>query len=375
MLECAPAHRGAPPLVKAVIFEQFAGPLSVQSVADPEPPEHGVVVRVESTGICRSDWHGWQGHDADVRVPHVPGHELAGEVVALGSAVRALSIGDRVTVPFVSGCGACAPCGRGDPQVCDAQFQPGFTHWGSFAEYVALHYAERNVVRIPEALSYDAAASLGCRFVTAYRALVQLARLRAGETLVVFGCGGVGLSAIMIATALGARSVAVDIERAKLELARSVGAELLLDAREGTVAERIRAATGGGADVSIDALGSSLTLKQSLESLRKRGRHVQVGLLVGERTDPSVPMGLVISRELELYGSHGISAGAYPDVFRMIEQQRVPLERIIGPQLGLQEVPRQLAAMGQFNGVGISLVHPSRGDSPRPESRGSESRY
>ena len=346
--------------MKAVVFEQFAGPLAVQRVADPEPPLHGVVVRVESTGICRSDWHGWQGHDADVRVPHVPGHELAGEIVALGGAVRNLSLGDRVTVPFVSGCGSCAPCGRGDPQVCDAQFQPGFTHWGSFAEYVALHHAEHNVVRLPEQLSYDAAASLGCRFVTAYRALVQLAELRAGETLVVFGCGGVGLCAIMIATALGARSIAVDIDRAKLELARSVGADLLLDAREGAVAERVRSATGGGADVSIDALGSSLTLRQSLESLRKRGRHVQVGLLVGERADPSVPMGLVISRELVLYGSHGIAASSYGDVFRMIESRRVPLERIIGPHLGLAEVPQQLAALGQFSGVGISLVHPSR---------------
>jgi len=362
MLECAPppAQSGGASIVKAVVFEQFAGPLAVQRVADPEPPVHGVVVRVESTGICRSDWHGWQGHDSDVRVPHVPGHELAGEIVALGSAVRTLAVGDRVTVPFVSGCGACAPCGRGDPQVCDAQFQPGFTHWGSFAEYVALHYAERNVVRLPEELSYDSAASLGCRFVSAYRALVQLAELRAGETLVVFGCGGIGLSAIMIATALGARSIAVDIDRAKLELARSVGAELLLDAREGAVAERVRAATRGGADVSIDALGSSLTLRQSLESLRKRGRHAQVGLLSGERSDPSVPMGLVIARELVLYGSHGIAASAYGDVFRLIESQRVPLDRIIGPHLGLEDVPQQLAALGQFSGVGISLVHPSR---------------
>lgn len=346
--------------MKAVVFEQFAGPLAVQRVPDPEPHPEGVVVRVESTGICRSDWHGWQGHDSDVRLPHVPGHELAGEIVALGSAVRNLSLGDRVTVPFVSGCGACAPCGRGDPQVCDAQFQPGFTHWGSFAEYVALHHAERNVVRLPEQLSYDAAASLGCRFVTAYRALVQLAVLRPGETLVVFGCGGVGLCSIMIATALGARSIAVDIDHAKLELARSVGAELVLDAREDAVAERVRAATQGGADVSIDALGSSLTLRQSLESLRKRGRHVQVGLLVGERVDPSVPMGLVIARELALYGSHGIAASAYGEVFRMIESRRVPLERIIGPHLGLDDVPQELAALGQFRGVGISLVHPSR---------------
>jgi alcohol dehydrogenase len=347
--------------MRAVVFERFGGPLRLERVPDPTPSEDGVVVRVRSTGICRSDWHGWQGHDPDITLPHVPGHELAGEIVALGRGVRNLSIGDRVTVPFVSGCGTCRPCERGDPQVCDAQLQPGFTHWGSFAEYVALRYAARNVVRLPEELSYEAAASLGCRFVTAYRALVQLAELKADETLVVFGCGGVGLSAISIARALGARSIAVDIDTEKLALAQALGAELLLDARtEPALCERVRAATRGGADVSIDALGSSLTLRQSLESLRKRGRHVQVGLLVGERADTTLPMSRVIANELVLYGSHGIAAQAYSDVFGMIRKQGIDLERMIGPRLGLEAVPEQLERMGQFGGVGISLVDPSR---------------
>jgi len=355
--------------VKAIVFEQFGGPLTVQRVADPAPAPDGVVVRVRSTGICRSDWHGWQGHDPDVRLPHVPGHELAGEIVAVGSGVRSLAVGERVTVPFVSGCGQCAPCGRGDPQVCDTQFQPGFTHWGSFAEYVALRYAERNVVRLPESLSYEAAASLGCRFVTAYRALVQLATLRAGESLVIFGCGGVGLSSVLLAKALGARSIAVDIDPQKLELARRLGADVLIDARqEPSVAERVRAETRGGADVSIDALGSSATLRQSLQSLRKRGRHVQVGLLVGERAEPSLPMSLVIAAELTLYGSHGIAASAYGDVFALIERRGISLEAMLGPRLGLHDVPERLAAMGQFAGVGISLIDPGRAAADqRPE--------
>lgn len=347
--------------MRAVIFEQFGGPLNVVEVADPTPRTDGVVLAVKSTGICRSDWHGWQGHDPDVRLPHVPGHELSGEVVAIGKAVRGLSIGDRVTVPFVSGCGSCAPCGRGDPQVCDTQFQPGFTHWGSFAQYVGLHYAEQNVVKLPESMSYERAASLGCRFVTAYRALVQLAELRAGESLVVFGCGGVGLCSILIARALGARAIAVDIDSRKLELARQVGAELCVDAREAPdVPAQVVEATRGGADVSIDALGSSLTLRQSLESLRKRGRHVQVGLMVGERAAPSVPMGRVIGNELVLYGSHGIASRAYPDVFDLIERKNIPLDAILGPRLGLSDVPAELARMGEFQGLGIALVDPSR---------------
>lgn len=348
------------PAVRAVVFEQFAGPLSVQRVADPAPAADGVVVQVKSTGVCRSDWHGWQGHDPDIVVPHVPGHELAGEIVALGRDVTGLALGDRVTVPFVSGCGACRPCGRGDPQVCDVQFQPGFTHWGSFAEHVALRYAGRNVVRLPPDLSYDAAASLGCRFTTAYRALVQLAELRADETLVILGCGGVGLSSILIARALGARSIAVDVDDAKLELARRVGADHCLNARtEPEVARQVIALTNGGADVSIDALGSASTLRQSLESLRKRGRHVQVGLMVGERAEPAVPMGKIIANELALFGSHGISARSYPDVFELIARKNVPLEQILGPKLGLSEVPAQLEKMGHFAGLGIALVDPA----------------
>ena len=347
--------------MRAVIFEEFGGPLRVAKVPDPTPRPDGVVLAVKSTGICRSDWHGWQGHDPDVRLPHVPGHELAGEVVAVGAAVRGLSIGDRVTVPFVSGCGACTPCHRGDPQVCDAQFQPGFTHWGSFAEYVGLHYAERNVVKLPENISFERAASLGCRFVTAYRALVQLAELRAGESLAIFGCGGVGLCSILIARALGARAIAIDIDPRKLELAKQAGAETCIDARHAAdVPGQVVDVTRGGADVSIDALGSALTLKQSLESLRKRGRHVQVGLMVGERTAPAVPMGRVIANELVLYGSHGIAAGAYPDVFDLIERKQIPLDTILGPRLGLADVPEELPRRGEFRGLGIALVDPGR---------------
>ena len=347
--------------MRAVIFEEFAGPLSVRTVPDPTPTADGVVLAVRSTGICRSDWHGWQGHDPDVRLPHVPGHELAGEVVAVGKGVRGLAVGDRVTVPFVSGCGACAPCHRGDPQVCDTQFQPGFTHWGSFAQYVGLRYAERNVVKLPDELSYERAANLGCRFTTAYRALIQLAELRAGETLVVLGCGGVGLSAILIAQAIGARALAVDIDPRKLDLAREVGADLCIDAADGLdVARRVVEVTRGGADVSIDALGSAVTLRQSLESLRKRGRHVQVGLLVGERSEPAVPMGRVIGNELQLFGSHGIAARSYPDVFDLIERRKIPLDRILGPRLRLEDVPVELPRIGQFQGLGIALVDPHR---------------
>ncbi|MCA0419207.1 MAG: alcohol dehydrogenase catalytic domain-containing protein, partial [Proteobacteria bacterium] len=121
--------------MKAVVYEAFGQAPELRILPDPTPEPHSVIIKVEATGLCRSDWHGWVGHDPDIRLPHVPGHELAGVIAAVGRSVVRFREGDRVTVPFVSGCGSCPQCHSGNQQVCDDQFQPGFTHWGSFAEY------------------------------------------------------------------------------------------------------------------------------------------------------------------------------------------------------------------------------------------------
>ncbi|MCW2576352.1 MAG: putative alcohol dehydrogenase, partial [Modestobacter sp.] len=196
--------------MRALVFEEFSGPLTVRSVPEPSPARDGVVVEVGASGICRSDWHAWSGHDPVV-VPHVPGHELAGTVAAVGDRVRNWSVGDRVTVPFVCACGRCGPCREGAGQVCLNQTQPGFTHWGSLAEFVALDTADVNLVALPDGMPFATAASLGCRFATAFRAVTGVGQVRPGEWLAVHGCGGVGLSAVQVAVAAGARVVAVDV--------------------------------------------------------------------------------------------------------------------------------------------------------------------
>ena len=242
--------------MKAVVYRAFTGPLAIEQVADPEPPDGGVVLKVMASGVCLSDWHGWQGHDPDIVLPHVPGHELAGVVEAVGEGVTRWRPGDRVTLPFVGGCGRCPQCASGNQQVCDNQFQPGFTHWGSFAEYVAIDYADENLVRLPDGMDFPTAASLGCRFATSFRAVVDQGRVREGEWVAVHGCGGVGLSAIMIASAFGARVVAVDISDDKLEFARAFGAIAAVNARStADVAAAIRDLTDGGTHLSIDAIG------------------------------------------------------------------------------------------------------------------------
>ncbi|MEM8685301.1 MAG: alcohol dehydrogenase catalytic domain-containing protein, partial [Pseudomonadota bacterium] len=205
--------------MKAALFHAFGEALTIETVADPQPNDDGVVIAVQATGLCRSDWHGWIGHDPSITLPHVPGHELAGIVEAVGKNVKRWKIGDRVTVPFVCGCGTCPQCDSGNQQVCDHQSQPGFSHWGSYAEYVAIDYADENLVRLPDGMDFVTAASLGCRFVTSFRAVVDQGRLSAGEWIAVHGCGGVGLSAIMIARALDAQIIAIDIDDAKLAFA------------------------------------------------------------------------------------------------------------------------------------------------------------
>ncbi|MEV0010301.1 zinc-dependent alcohol dehydrogenase family protein [Streptomyces sp. NPDC051840] len=348
--------------MRAVVFEEFGQEARVRDLPDPAPPAGGVVVRVEATGLCRSDWHGWMGHDPDIVLPHVPGHELAGVVEGVGSGVRNWRVGDRVTVPFVCACGRCSACASGAQQVCERQTQPGFTHWGSFAEYVALEEADVNLVRVPEGLSSATAAALGCRFATAFRAVVGQGRAAAGQWVAVHGCGGVGLSAVMIAVACGARVVAVDVSPQALDLARAFGAAACVNASEhpGGADEAVREVTGGGAHLSLDALGSPVTCAASVRSLRRQGRHVQVGLLPSAAGDPVVPMARVIAWELEILGSHGMAAHDYPTMMDMVGAGTLRPDRLVTSLIGLDAAPAALAAMGTTPGAGVTVIEPAK---------------
>ncbi|GAA3854947.1 MULTISPECIES: zinc-dependent alcohol dehydrogenase family protein [Amycolatopsis] len=342
--------------MRAVVFTEFGAPPQVRDVPDPAPAPDGVVVAVEATGVCRSDWHGWRGHDSDITLPHVPGHELAGRIVATGDRVRHWSPGDRVTVPFVCACGTCEQCVTGNQQICVNQTQPGFTHWGSFAELVALGHADVNLVRLPDDLASSTAAALGCRFGTAFRAVLRQGRTTAGQWVAVHGCGGAGISAVMLAVAAGARVVAVDLSPEALALAAKLGAEATVDAGQDTAAA-IRDITGGGAHVSLDCVGLPQTCAASVASLRPRGRHVQVGLMPPGQGIPPIPMHRVIADELEILGSHGIQAHEYPEMLAMVERSTMDLNALIGRRITLDEAPAALMAMDDpVGGAGVTVV-------------------
>jgi D-arabinose 1-dehydrogenase-like Zn-dependent alcohol dehydrogenase len=345
--------------VRALVLDAARTRPQVREVAAPTAPPGGVVVRVLATGMCRSDWHAWAGHD-EIAFPHVPGHELAGVVAEVGPGVGRWRVGDRVTVPFVCGCGRCAWCRAGDAQVCPDQQQPGFTHWGSFAEFVALHGADTNLVAVPEQVDVATAAALGCRFATAYRALVGRARLTAGEWVTVVGAGGVGLSAVMIARTLGGRVVAVDRNPEALAAAAELGAEHTLLAGGTDVPAAVADLTGGGSHVAVDAVGSEQTCADAVLSLRRRGRHVQVGLLPPVPGHPRVPMARVIAWELDLLGSHGMAAADYPAMIALIEQGALQPQRLIERTIGLAEAAALLPRFDRAKVAGMTMIDPAR---------------
>ena len=321
------------------------------------PQPDGVVLRVAANGICRSDWHGWVGHDPDIVLPHVPGHEIAGVVEDVGSEVRRWKTGDRVSVPFIAGCGRCRPCRAGNQQVCDRQFQPGFHGWGGFAERVALRHADLTLAALPDDVGFVDAASLGCRFATSFRAVQAQGRATGGDWVAVHGCGGVGLAAVMIAAALGARVVAVDIRDEALAMARSVGAAEVVNASESEdPVQEIRDVTGGGAHVSLDALGHRDTCFNSVACLRKRGRHVQVGLMMAEHRHAGIPWDLVIAWELEMVGSHGLQAHEYDRILRMVAAGSVDPAKLVTRTVSLEEGVDVLTGMDDYSVLGVVVI-------------------
>ncbi len=356
--------------MRAIYFSDFNGELFVRDLPQPVASQSGVLIKVKATGLCRSDWHGWVGHDTDIKLPHVPGHEFAGVVTEIGSGVERFQVGDRVTVPFVNGCGNCSFCLSGNAQVCPTQTQPGFTQWGSFAELVSIENADFNLIRLPDDVDFATAAALGCRFATAFRGIVDRVRVVEGEWVAIYGCGGVGLSAIMIAKALGAKVIAVDINPEALQKASESGADFLINSSLENPVNKIHALTELGAHVSIDALGSPMTSKDSVLSLRRQGRHLQLGLLLTPSGDTLMPMARVIGWEIDLLGSHGMAAVDYPKMLAMVAAGKLRPQELVEREVSLAEGARLLQEMDEGASIakngksGITIILPELPELP-----------
>ena len=347
--------------MKAARLVELSAPLVVEDVAEPDPGPGDAVVEVEFEGICRTDWHVWVGDWTWIglapTLPITMGHEFAGTVTAVGRDVTTVKAGDRVAVPFHEACGKCGYCRSGRTNLCDALEFLGMTHDGGYAEYVNVLNADVNCVPLPDAVAFDAAAALGCRFMTAWHALQHQASLRAGEWLAVHGVGGIGLSAVQIGTALGAGVVAVDIDERKLEAARRQGAAVTVNAREADVVDAVKEATGGGAHVALGGLGVAALVYNALMSLRKGGRLVQVGLTSKEEQGiVGIPLDELIEAELTIVGSVGNPHVHLPALLSLVADGRLDPAALVTERIGLEEASGVLERMTNFDTVGFALV-------------------
>jgi alcohol dehydrogenase len=352
--------------MRAAVLREHGEPLEITDIERPDPAPHGAVVAVEACGVCRSDWHAWQGHGEWVgdRVPagQILGHEPAGRVVAVGDRVQSVSTSDRVAVPFNLGDGRCPQCLRGHGNVCEDGLSLGFQPeaQGAFAEEVHVPHADYNAMHLPDGVAARDMAALGCRFMTAFHALTARGEVGGGDWVAVHGCGGVGLSTVHIADALGARVVAVDVRDEALELAADLGADAVVnaDGRSGReVTGEVRAASDGGVHVSVDALGVAETCRNSVFSLRRRGTHVQVGLTTDEeRGEVSLPVERMAMMEADFKGARGMPPTRYDDLLGLLESGSIEPGRLVRREVTLDDVPDRLAAMTDYGTTGVEVV-------------------
>ncbi len=349
--------------MKAAVVEEIGKPLVVHSNwPDPECDSTDAVLRVEANGICRTDYHIWQGGwpwvGIATPVPIVLGHEYCGVLEEVGSAVQGFKKGDRVVVPFNHSCGVCEQCRAGHGNVClDVRF-PMFHYSGGYGRYAKVARAAINLVSLPELISFVDAAGMGCRFMTSWHGVVDQAKVKAGEWVAVFGCGGIGLAAVNIANALGANVIAVSRTPAKLDLAKELGAETTVNAAEGNAAEQIVELTRGGAHVSIDALGDEQTALPALFCLRTRGRHLRLGTSSKEQGgNISLPVDLIVFKEIEFIGSLGMQAGRYPAMLRMVESGKLQPGKLVQGTVSIDEASEVLESMGHSAPTGTRVIN------------------
>ncbi|PRY21502.1 alcohol dehydrogenase [Aliiruegeria haliotis] len=341
--------------MKGAVLSAFRAPLEIRDLPEPEVPEGGVVLEVLACGICRSDWHVWSGGDP-VDLPHVPGHEYCGEVVAVGEGVTRWAPGDRVIAPFILACGTCPSCASGRQTICPDQALPGFTRAGAFAQRIAVPFADANLAALPPWMDPAIAAAMGCRVTTAWHALTGRAALAPGEWLAIFGGGGIGLSALMLGKALGAKVVVVDIVPEKLNYALSLGAEAVANAAATDAAAAVRDITGGGADVAVEALGVEETTVSALKSLKKLGRMVQVGMPAGDHVTMPIPMDAVYAGQLALFGTRGMPSWRYPSLLNLIEARGLDLSPLVSRRVRLSDASTELAAFDGPAAPGVAVI-------------------
>ena len=311
--------------MKSVRMIEAGEPLELQETPIPPVGTKDILVRVRAAGICHSDAHYRAGRSGMGFLPITLGHEVAGEIEEVGSEVTTVKVGERVCLHYNLTCGDCYYCSTGNEQFCDTVKMLGHHVDGGYAEYIAV--PARNAIRLPKEIPFEEGATLMCASATALHAL-RKGRIKAGEKVAVFGVGGLGLSAIQLAKALGAIEVfAVDIKQDKLELASEYGA-IPVDASRGDPVEEIRKATRGkGVNVSLEMIGLPGTMLQSIESLGFMGRAVLVGL--NQQPIQINTYLQVLGKEAEIIGSNDHLLQELPLLVDMARRKILDTSRVV----------------------------------------------
>ncbi len=347
--------------MRAAVFHAPHAPLSIEEVPLPAYGPSDLLIQVAACGLCHSDLH-YIDHGVKTFKPPplVLGHEASGTVVAAGAAVQGFGVGDRVLVPPIVTCGACRSCRSGRANVCERLKMFGNDFDGAFAEYLAAPAAE--VFHLPDELPLVASSIISDAVTTPWHGVRNRARVRAGETVAIFGCGGIGLNAVQVAALLGAVVIAVDISEEKLEWACRLGAAEVVDARAvPDVPRAIRRLTDGGADVAVEAIGRPQTQEQAFASVRGGGRLLLMGF---SSESMALNAGRTTYREIEVIGTLGCRPVDFPVVIDLARRGKLQVESMVTGRFPLSEINAGLDALRAGRGIRNVVVMDGNGATP-----------
>jgi 6-hydroxycyclohex-1-ene-1-carbonyl-CoA dehydrogenase len=322
--------------MKAAVFHGPNRPLEIEEVPKPEPGAGDVVIRVAACGVCHTDLH-YIDHGVPTfkEPPLILGHEASGIVAETGDGVEGWKEGDRVLIPAVLTCGHCPACRSGRENICRSMTMLGNNIDGAYAEFIRV--PAKDLVALPDDVPIVEGSIIADAVSTPFHAVKNRARVEPGETVVVFGCGGVGINVVQIAAAVGGLVIAVDIDESKLERARALGAVETIHAGEvERVSKAVRKLTGGeGADVAIEVIGKAATMEEAFNCIRTGGRLCIVGY-TNEKI--SVNAGRIMYREVAIIGSLGCRPVDYPAIVELVRNGRLEITSLVSHRFPLEEI-------------------------------------
>jgi propanol-preferring alcohol dehydrogenase len=340
--------------MRAAVFYGPNMPLRIEDVPEPTLGAGELLVKVAACGLCHTDLHYIDHGVPTVKPPPmILGHEATGTVVLTGPAVSSIKEGDRVLLPAILTCGQCAACRYGRENICQRMLMFGNDVDGAYAEYVKA--PAKDIFILPSEIPLVEGCIIADAVTTPYHAVKNRAEVRPGDSVIVFGCGGVGLNVVQFANLAGGVVIAVDLVGERLEWARRLGASVTLNPRQvqGGVARRIRQLTGGGADIAIEAIGNPGTIQEAFSALHPGGRLVVVGY-----SDHEVALnaGRIMYREMEIRGSLGCRPVDYPRVIELARTGRIQVNPLVTARFPLADINEGLDALRNSKGIRSVVV-------------------